>query len=516
MHTVRNSNISSVVSMAIFCLSLILFFIVVYNNFISSIPLQVDECISAWLVKQDISSMLSGTYAHQGTSPFYFIFLKAWSGIFGYGNDFVLKSFSLFIFFLSTIVLFKIASLFGKGKSIILIVCLFLFSDTSIIQIALQVRPYSLALLMVLFSVYYYTKFLRQSQFQYLQRSIVFAVLSVFSHYFFFAYLFLLQAHFFIFLFWKLTDKAKFLKFNLLALLSLVIFVPHIFSIVSIRSEWSMPGAIGSEILRHVILPDIIFYILLASLGLLLMINCRNISAHMLKQILFFFTGSNYLNLFYLFLFFVPPFFLLVLEFVFNVNVFMYRYVFYHKLGLLLIILQIFSLNQTKLENVNKSNLVLLLSSLLVLLLTYHEIRFRPYQEFFKFASRAILNAQIPQKAPVFFNTNLVEAYSEKLFFDKNKRKYFLSPLNIYPVGNRKVYLIPPNINSPEYKAYMEALVGQNQKEFILYTAGYPSLRDRTSINVADYYGIVLSSAGYKRTSLFASYNTKVDYYSLS
>lgn len=145
--------------------------------------LWLDEAISAWVVSSDVSKILRDGLEYQSHSPFYFLVLWAWQHVAG-NSELALRAPSILSGVLTVILVFRIGRLLWD-RELGAWAGLLLLSNESFLKSTLSARPYALALMFSVASVWLLLEWLRSSKLIYLVACALCTVLAFYAQYFF-------------------------------------------------------------------------------------------------------------------------------------------------------------------------------------------------------------------------------------------------------------------------------------------------------------------------------------------
>lgn len=197
--------------------------------------LWLDEAVSYWVIKDGFAEAVHRSFHYQGMSPLYFAMLWGVQQILG-ADEWALRLLSLAATAAACGLLYALARTRFSREAAFLAVAFFLCQDATQ-KLALSARPYALAVLCTIWSIYALVRWLqngsRSAQLQYVAAS----VLTVYFHY---LYAPLVVVHLAIVVLWKPFDAAKTRRLIFVLLPSCaVLLIPALFQVAELAQKSS-------------------------------------------------------------------------------------------------------------------------------------------------------------------------------------------------------------------------------------------------------------------------------------
>jgi hypothetical protein len=142
--------------------------------------LNVDECITYWVVKDGLSELFYRDLHFQGQSPFYFLTVWGTGKILGW-NEWILRIPTLLFLALSCLALYRLAREFYDRFSSRIAVAGFV-AVWIFLEGAVNTRPYNLAILCCLLSVWMLVRWVRTGDLKYRLAFVISAALISYAH----------------------------------------------------------------------------------------------------------------------------------------------------------------------------------------------------------------------------------------------------------------------------------------------------------------------------------------------
>ena len=187
------------------------------------INLYEDETYTLNTTSRNMAGVVRQSYYFEGQPPVYFILLALWRHL--YPGIFFIKLFSIIIIGLSAFFLYKIVQLFSDVIQSKWMVVIFLLNPFTI-WAALEIRTYSLLILLATVLIYFFYRFYFESKNKFLYWFLLTAIIGIYTQYFFTLLVTALGGALLIFKGWK-----TFLRFCLYLIPVVLVFLPNLFFI---------------------------------------------------------------------------------------------------------------------------------------------------------------------------------------------------------------------------------------------------------------------------------------------
>lgn len=395
--------------------------------------LWLDESVSAWIIRDGLSPLLLRVDEYQGQSPFYFLLLWGWSGIFG-SSEVALRGLSMLAAGGTAYAVFATARELRDRETGMWSV-LFLLASDGFVKSAFSARPYAVALCFLTFSVLMLCRWLRSGQRAHLIGATL-CTLGAFYCQYFFGEIVLVQLAL-VGLHPQVATRLKAFFVSLVVLF--VASLPglaHLWEIATRQSLYSFSGLPHVQDLARALFPPGLFvYVITAALltRVYYRFVCSDVDRKKLLVAALWWT--------------LPVLTFFLASWVLGSSLFFWRFYLWSSIGLALLL----ALLLRALDLMMARRLI---AAVIVVLLLIVPRRW--LVEDWRQAA-AIVNRQVASAAelPVLVYSGFIELEAQSWLEDPRRRSYLLAPFESYPIDARPL-LISSDIGAGEGRRHFE------------------------------------------------------------
>lgn len=468
-----------------YTLFLVLIPIFILFGYPLSSSLWLDETITYWIASADISTIFQRVFQYQGQSPLYFIEIHLLIKQLG-ASEWVLRLPSILAAAGSCFFLFKITRQYldREGAAIALLI---FYNLDGVVKAAVNARPYSIALFLLLGTVYFFMLWLKNRRNDSLILTSLF-LSSLFYHH----YLYLSVGLILLVLLYtseRKLEKGDWVRLFIAVGLCALAFVPgiaHLAHIISVSETYKFPRLPEISSLLKALFPPFLTVSILFC-----MIFTRIFFKFGIKP------NYNYktVNLFLIWFLF-PPILYFAYSWYSGGSLFFWRFYLWYSPALAILAAMF-------IRSIDPKNARALVVSMLCIFtfLAPRDWRIENWKELPK-----VLNQDFAADTPVLLYSGLVEADNLNWIMSKEKHPYLTSPFQFYSI-NREVIPIPSSLNSPELEQFLETRLIPTlelRDEFILVSSRMRQHRI-SGEKLPDHFISELEKYGFKSTPILVN-----------
>ena len=406
--------------------------------------LWLDELLSAWVSSSTFSDTFDRANHAQASTPFYFLLLWAIRQVFG-SSELALRTLSLILSFTSIALVYRIARGLIEREAAFFAAIVFVCSD-GVINAAVNARPYALALCMSLAAIYSTQLWVKHNSSKYLYLSVLFASLTVYSHFFWGGIIFV-QVFYAIKMPSKQRASARQIMFALICLMALLIpTIPQLQQLAEKRNAlvlaplpqfWELLLVFCTPLLT---LPLALSFFILAACSPTTESRWQtNLSAKIGEQI------------WVVFWYFVPATLLFVVSHLSGTSLFIPRYFDWGSAATALLFGLIFS-------NLRPGMIRTFMPILLVLFCVCVELSSDRFDEDWRGAIKYINTPNHTQNSPILFYSGLIESSNPEWLLNPEMHQQLSAPLQYYATVS-PIILLPYSLTTPDSSRYWDSIV---------------------------------------------------------
>ncbi len=199
-------------------------FLILYGSIILYLAYKIniseDEAYTLNTTSRNIAGVIRQSYNFEGQPPVYFVLLSLWRHL--YPGIFFVKLFSIILVGLSSYIFYRLVLLFSGAECSKWMVVIFLLNPFTI-WAALEMRTYSLLLLLSSISIYFFYRYFFENKNKFLYLFLLTAVIGIYTQYFFTFLIASLAFSILVFKGWK-----EFLRLSLYLVPVVLLFLPNL------------------------------------------------------------------------------------------------------------------------------------------------------------------------------------------------------------------------------------------------------------------------------------------------